>query len=156
MSYTLLARSTTRTTLLFARIVQKFAQNVQKYAQNLIVYPILANKCIFDPPQFFFFFFHQKWIPYEKLDIKHVEVWWWFQSSMYRCKVRTRRPVTADAIPTHSALLNYPSLTHWRKLRVNQPFRQPPRRALHSLEAKAPRLLEKRTKWYFSNSQTFI
>ena len=67
MSYTLLARPTTRTTLYFARIVQKFAQNVQKCAQNLIFYPMLAflTPCIL--------FFCQNWIPHDiKLDIKHA------------------------------------------------------------------------------------
>merc|ERR1719319_28567 len=53
MAYTLLARPTTRTTLYFARIVQKFAQNVQKCAQNLIFHQILA---FLTPPHFFFFF----------------------------------------------------------------------------------------------------
>ena len=73
MSYTLLAGPTTRTTLYIARIVQKCAPNVQKCAQNQIFYLILAKKCVFDPPPFFFlFFFQQKWIPHEKLDIKHV------------------------------------------------------------------------------------
>ena len=73
MSYTLLARPTTRTTLYFARIVQKFAQNVQKCAQNQILYQILAKKRVFDPPKKkIIFFFQQKWIPHEKLDIKHV------------------------------------------------------------------------------------
>merc|ERR1719509_200101 len=57
MSYTLLARPTTRTTLYFARIVQKCAQNVQKCAQNQIFYQILAKKCVFDPPPFFLLLF---------------------------------------------------------------------------------------------------
>jgi len=53
--------------------VQKCAQNVQKCAQNQIFNQIFAKKCVFEPPPFFLFLFlQQKWIPHEKLDIKHV------------------------------------------------------------------------------------
>ena len=53
--------------------MQKCAQNVQKCAQTSFFGPILAKKRIFDPRQkFFLLFSFQKWIPLEKLDIKHV------------------------------------------------------------------------------------
>ena len=73
MSYTCLPWPTTWATLHSARIMQKCAQNVQKCAQTSFFGPILAKKRIFDPRQnFFLLFSFQKWIPLEKLDIKHV------------------------------------------------------------------------------------
>ena len=53
--------------------MQKCAQNVQKCAKKSFFGQILAKKCIFDAPNFFFLIFSfRKWIPLEKLDIKHV------------------------------------------------------------------------------------
>ena len=73
MSYTCLPWPTTGATLHSARIMQKCAQNVQNCAQTSFFGPILAKKRIFDPRQnFFLLFSFQKWIPLEKLDIKHV------------------------------------------------------------------------------------
>ena len=49
------------------------AEMCSKCAQTSFFGPILAKKCIFDPRKFFFLLFSfQKWIPLEKLDIKHV------------------------------------------------------------------------------------
>ena len=73
MSYTCLPWPTTGTTLHSVRIMQKCAQNVQKCAKKSFFGQILAKKRIFDAPKFFFLLFSfQKWIPLEKLDIKHV------------------------------------------------------------------------------------
>ena len=73
MSYTCLPWPTTGTTLHSVRIMQKCAQNVQKCAKKSFFGQILAKKRIFDAPKFFFLLFSfRKWIPLEKLDIKHV------------------------------------------------------------------------------------
>ena len=73
MSYTCLPWPTTGTTLHSVRIMQKCAQNVQKCARKSFFGQILAKKRIFDAPKIFFLLFSfQKWIPLEKLDIKHV------------------------------------------------------------------------------------
>ena len=73
MSYTCLPWPTTGTTLHSVRIMQKCAQNVQKCAKKSFFGQILAKKRIFDAPKnFFLLFSFQKWIPLEKLDIKHV------------------------------------------------------------------------------------
>ena len=73
MSYTCLPWPTTGATLHSVRIMQKCAQNVQKCAKKSFFGQILAKKRIFDAPKIFFLLFSfQKWIPLEKLDIKHV------------------------------------------------------------------------------------
>ena len=73
MSYTCLPWPTTGATLHSVRIMQKCAQNVQKCAKKSFFGQILAKKRIFDAPKFFFLLFSfRKWIPLEKLDIKHV------------------------------------------------------------------------------------
>ena len=73
MLYTCLPWPTTGATLHSVRIMQKCAQNVQKCAKKSFFGQILAKKRIFDAPKFFFLLFSfQKWIPLEKLDIKHV------------------------------------------------------------------------------------
>ena len=73
MSLTCLPWPTTGATLHSVRIMQKCAQNVQKCAKKSFFGQILAKKRIFDAPKnFFLFFSFQKWIPLEKLDIKHV------------------------------------------------------------------------------------
>ena len=73
MSLTCLPWPTTGATLHSVRIMQKCAQNVQKCAKKSFFGQILAKKRIFDPRQkFFLLFSFQKWIPLEKLDIKHV------------------------------------------------------------------------------------
>ena len=73
MSYTCLPWPTTGVTLHSVRIMQKCAQNVQKCAKKSFFGQILAQKRIFDAPKIFFLLFSfRKWIPLEKLDIKHV------------------------------------------------------------------------------------
>jgi len=73
MSHTCLPWPTTGATLHSVRIMQKCAQNVQKCAKKSFFGQILAKKRIFDAPKIFFLLFSfQKWIPLEKLDIKHV------------------------------------------------------------------------------------
>ena len=73
MSYTCLPWPTTGATLHSVRIMQKCAQNVQKCAKKSFFGQILAKKRIFDAPKIFFLLFSfRKWIPLEKLDIKHV------------------------------------------------------------------------------------
>merc|ERR1712212_379628 len=73
MSLTCLPWPTTGATLHSVRIMQKCAQNVQKCAKKSFFGQILAKKRIFDAPKkIFLLFLFKKWIPLEKLDIKHV------------------------------------------------------------------------------------
>ena len=73
MSYTCLPWPTTGATLHSVRIMQKCALNVQKCAKKSFFGQILAKNAFLAHQKFFFLLFSfRKWIPLEKLDIKHV------------------------------------------------------------------------------------